>query len=224
MSADFEIIPGILEKDWREIEQKIELVKHIAKTIHIDLIDGKFVSNKTYQDPTPFKKYTNDIFFELHLMVDNPIQYIDSFAKVGFKRFLGHIEQMPSQEEFVAKGQLYGEIGLALNGSTPIEKVTVSYEDLDALLIMTIEAGFSGQIFHPEDLQKVRNVKEKNHKLESDVSSFPIEVDGGINKTTILQAKDAGVTRFVSTSAIFTNGLPEDNLRLLENTVNAVKR
>ncbi len=204
----FEIIPGILEKEWEKIEAKLELVKPFAKTVHIDLLDGKFADNATFLDPEPFKKYSDYFFFELHMMVDNPIQYLKPFADAGFKRFLGHIEKMPDQVAFVADGQLLGEVGLAIDGSTSLEKMSVSYEDLDCLLIMTIKAGISGQSFISSHLEKVKQVRAKHEFLT-------IEVDGGINDKTILLAKDAGVTRFVTTSFLYGDGNPQKQYKKL---------
>ena len=191
-----EVIPGILEQNWEEIEKKIALVKPFAKTIHIDLLDGKFAPNTTFLDPTLFAKYTNDIFFEVHLMVDNPLQYLDSFAKAGFKRFIGHIEEMPDIAEFIAEGQLLGEVGLAIDTNTPVEKITVPYDDVDVLFVMTVKAGYSRQEFMPEMLEKVKQIRSKSVYI-------PIEIDGGVNETTILRARQAGVTRFVTTKFVF---------------------
>src|SRR5690349_4941146 len=101
-----EIIPAILEKDWATIEKKLEIVKPFAKTVHIDILDGKLFNNTTFMDPEPFKKYADDLFLEHHMMVEEPIQYLDEWAKAGFKRFIGHVEKMNDQAEFVAKGQL----------------------------------------------------------------------------------------------------------------------
>lgn len=216
-----EIIPGILEKDWAEIERKIELVKPFSRTIHIDIIDGKFAlasptggPNITFLDPAPFTKYTKDIFFELHMMVENPIQYLNSWASVGFKRFLGHIEKMPDQAEFVAQAQLLGEVGLAIDGPTDLTAVKVSYRDLDSILIMTIKAGASGQEFNPEYLKKVEMLKQ----VQDDIK---IEVDGGINDKTIPLAKQAGATRFVSTSFLFNSPDAQSQFNLLKNSLAA---
>src|SRR5260221_3109740 len=89
---EYEIIPGVLEQGWSEIEEKIELVKPFAKIIHVDLLDGIFAPNKTFFDPEPFKKYTNDMVFQVHMMVDNPAQYLKQWADAGFKRVIGHIQ------------------------------------------------------------------------------------------------------------------------------------
>lgn len=203
-----EVIPGILEKDWQAIEQKIKLVKSFAKTVHIDIIDSTFVNNKTFLDPRPFQKYSAEIFFELHMMVVDPIQYLDAWASAGFKRFLGHIEYMPDQVAFVAKAQTLGEVGLALDGPTNLAAISVPFEDLDCLLVYTSEqVGFSGPTFLPERLEKVKQVRKN--------TQIPLEVDGGINATTIVQARKAGATRFVSTSFLFGAGNPHEQFDLL---------
>lgn len=202
------IIPGILEKDWIEIEKKIEQILPITKNIHIDIIDGKFAQNTTFLDPQPFAKYTKDAYFELHMMVDEPIDYLKPWAQVGFKRFLGHVEKMSDQAEFMAQAQLLGEAGLAIDGPTPIDSITVPYEDLDVLLFMSIKAGSSGQEFVPEYLKKIEQIKNKVY--------IPIEVDGGINDDTILQAKNMGAARFVSTSYIFYSQMPKEQYEKLQ--------
>ncbi len=209
----FEVIPGILEKEWAEIEKKIERVALYVKTIHIDIIDGKFANNITFLDPAPFKKYTDEIFFELHMMVEEPINYLEAWAEVGFKRFLGHVEKMSSQVDFVAKAQTLGEVGLAVDGPTPTEVITVSLYDIDAVLIYTSEqAGFSGPPFVADRLDKVRLVRSKSEVL--------IGVDGGINDQTVIQAKNAGATRFVSTSFLFESGDIESTIDKLKGAIN----
>jgi ribulose-phosphate 3-epimerase len=213
-----EIIPGILEKEWGAIEKKIEAVKSFAQVIHIDILDGKFADNTTFLDPKPFKKYTSDILFEVHMMVDNPMQYLQPFADAGFKRFLGHVEKMPDVTAFIAKAQLLGEVGLAIDGPTSLEQVPVPYEDLDALLVMTIKAGFSGQSFTKEHLEKVKKAREGSYKND-ELVVFPIEVDGGINDKTIVEAKHAGATRFITTSFLFGKEDPKKQYDILTRLV-----
>ena len=208
-----EIIPGILEKEWVEIERKINLVKSFAKSasnaaavVHIDIIDGKFAPNTTFLDPTPFAKYTlpssgQALLFEAHLMVEEPIRYLKPFADAGFKRFLGHIEKMSDQVEFVAQAQLLGEVGLAIDGPTPLDLVKMPFDDLDCILIMSIKAGQAGQSFVPEYLKKVETLRPFN-KIQGRPEGFegrqaqgqflPIEVDGGINEITAPLAVKAG--------------------------------
>lgn len=204
MGSSF-IIPGILEKSWEEIEKKIEVVKTFTNRIHIDLIDGKFSPNATFMDPSPFKKYASEIEFELHMMVHEPINYLKPFAEAGFRRFIGHIEEMSDQVEFVAQGELLGEVGIAIDSPTPFEKVTVPLEDLDVIFFMTVKAGESGQTFIEEDLRKIENIKN---------GFIPVEIDGGVSAENIEMAKKHGVSRFVATSSIF-QGNPQENYKKL---------
>lgn len=207
-----QIIPGILEHDWSEIEKKINLVKSFAKTIHVDIIDGKFAQNLTFLDPKPFAPYSQDLFLELHMMVENPLQYLKPFASAGFQRFLGHLEHIPDQAEFVAQGQLLGEVGLAIDGPASLDAIKVPLDDLDGILIMTIKAGKSGQEFIPALLEKVKAVRTKH-------ATIPIEVDGGVNDKTILLAKEAGATRFITTSYLYHSENPKQAFEELQRLI-----
>ena len=130
-----QIIPGILEKDWSAVESKLEQIKTFTNTAHIDIIDGKFVNNRTFFDPEPFGKYAAELFLELHMMVVDPVELVESWAAAGFRRFLGHVEHMSSQKEFVEEAKKYGEAGLALDGPTHISQIKVPFEQLDSILV-----------------------------------------------------------------------------------------
>jgi len=208
---NLEIIPGILEREWSEIEAKLEKLKTFTDTAHIDFIDGKFVDNLTFLDPNPFKKFSGDIFLEAHLMVEEPINYLDKLSNSGFKRFLGHVEKMSDISEFVAKGQILGEVGLALDGPTNINVLDdINLDDLDCLLIYTSEkVGHAGPPMLPERLEKVKALREK--------TDIPIEVDGGVKDHSIIQVRNAGADRFVATSFIWENSNPKEAYKKLAN-------
>ena len=195
-----QVIPGILENNWGLVEEKLIKVKSFSNTVHIDVIDGKFSPNTSFLDPQPFLAYTKELFFEVHLMTDNPIEYLEPFAKAGFKRFIGHVEKMPDVFEFVARGQSLGEVGLGLDLPTGIDKINVSFDDLDLILIMGVTAGASGQVFMPQVLEKIKTVRAKTNTA--------IEVDGGINDKNIVKLKNAGASRFVTTSFVFNSPDP----------------
>lgn len=195
-----QVIPGILENNWEKIGERIEKVKSFSNTFHIDVIDGKFSPNTSFLDPQPFSTYTKELFFEVHLMTDNPIEYLEPFAKAGFKRFIGHVEKMPDISEFIARGQILGEVGLAIDGPTNIESLNISFDDLDLILIMGIKAGASGQVFMPQILEKIKKVRAK--------TNIVIEVDGGINDKNIADIKNAGANRLVTTSFVFNSPDP----------------
>lgn len=206
-----EVIPstGTEDKDWTSIEKKLESLKGIAKTIHVDILDGKFTNNTTPLDPTPYKKFEKDFVLEVHLMVEDPKQYLKPFADAGFKRFIGHVEKMPDVAAFVAAAQLLGEVGLAFDVGTDLEVLEqINMDDIDCMTIMTVKAGFSGQQFMENQLQQVKTIHEK--------SMVPIEVDGGIKDTNILFAKHAGAVRFVATSAIWDAENPVEAFKKLQ--------
>lgn len=204
-----DVLPGVLEKEWSEIEKKLNLIKTFTNKAHIDIIDGKFANNTTFLDPKPFKKYSDEMFLELHMMVDNPLDYLKPFADAGFKRFVGHIEKMPDIVEFVAQGQLIGEVGLAIDGPTNLDVLgDLNLNDMDCILIMTIKAGFSGQEFKTEHLQKVKQIRQNYPYLA-------IEVDGGVNDKTLPLAKKAGASRFVATSYISKAQNPQEKYQNL---------
>lgn len=207
-----EVLPGVLEKEWSEIEKKLESAKTFAKSVHIDILDGKFAENSTFIDPKPFAKYAKDLFLEVHMMVDNPISYLKPFADAGFQRFIGHVEKMPDISEFVALAQTYGEVGLGIDGPTDLKVLdTVNFDDIDSVTVMMIKAGFSGQQFVEEYLGKVKKLREK--------TAVPIEVDGGVKDTNILFAKNAGANRFVATSFIWNSEYPQEAFEKIQKTV-----
>lgn len=206
-----EVIPGILEKEWAVIEKKIQTVLPFADAIHIDVLDGIFAENTTFLDPEPFAPYTKKVPFEVHLMVDDPISYIKPFADAGFQRFIGHVERMPDQVAFVARAQEYGAVGLALDAKSSLDAITVPLDDLDFILIMTINAGFSGQKFLPEMANKVQALQKQ--------ADIVVEVDGGITDQTIVQAKEAGATRFVTTSFLFFHENPHEAYKILKQSI-----
>ncbi len=199
----YQIIPGILEKNWNEIETKLEAARGFTNRLHIDFIDGKFVNNKTFFNPEPFKKYSDYFLLEAHLMVIDPEEYVESFANAGFRRFLGHVEHMSSQKDFIKEAKKYGEACLALDGPTHINSIKVPFDDLDGILVYTSnKVGFTGPPLVDDRLDKIRHLRK--------LTNIPIEADGGINNKTIEKAKAAGATRFVSTSFIWNFKEPAD--------------
>lgn len=213
---ELEVIPGPGTQihDWETMRQKIELVKPFAKTVHIDIVDGKFTANNNLIDPAPFAAYTKDMLFEVHLMTENPIQYLESWAKAGFKRFIGQIEKMPDIPAFVAKAEQLGEVGLAIDGPTPLSALNDEFlEDVDVIHIYTSDqAGFSNKPFDPSRLEKVKALRAK-------AAYLPIEIDGGVNDKTIVDAKQAGATRFVTTGFLFGSTNSATQFALLEKSL-----
>ena len=200
-----EVIPGIFEKDFQLIRERAKLVAPFIDWIHIDIADNRLVSNSSFLDPSPFKKLIQETGkkFELHMMIENPVSVSDEWVNAGFQRLLWHMEGIIKTSDVRLKiAEIRGrgvEVGLAVDKETPVESVLPYLDDVDCVLIMTIKAGFSGQQFIPEMLDKARVIRERKPGL-------PIEVDGGINDETARMAVVAGATRLVSTSYIFNSG------------------
>lgn len=202
------IVPAILEKDWEKIEKKLEICREFANTVHIDFIDGDFAPNKSFLDFAPFKKYSDYFRLEAHLMVNEPVNYLDKLSEAGFRIFVGHVEKMNDQVEFVARGEELGTVGLAFDLETPLTKINVDLEDLDQILLMSVKAGESGQEFDSTVIQKIKDLRTKFYGK--------IEIDGGINDKTLELAKNAGADTFCATSFLFRDN-PEKQFRLLES-------
>ncbi len=202
------IIPTILETRWEEIEKKFEIYKGFAKAVHVDFLDGKFEENTTFLNPEPFAKYSKYFDLEAHLMVEEPIDYIENLSKAGFRTFLGHIEKMSDQVEFVARGQELGGVGLALDIDTPVSNIRVSFEDLDRILLMAIHAGASGRPFDEKVYEKISEV--------SGSGFTKIQVDGGVSDQTLPKLRENGASMFCVNSFLF-KGDPESQFRLLES-------
>ncbi|MBI4098003.1 MAG: hypothetical protein HY426_03095 [Candidatus Levybacteria bacterium] len=202
------VIPTILEKTWEEVETKFKIYAKFAKAVHVDFIDGKFTDNTTFLEFEPFKKYSDYFSLEAHLMVEEPINYLSNLSKAGFKTFLGQIEKMSDQVEFVAKAEGLGAVGLALDIQTPTSQIRVSYEDLDRILLMGIQAGASGRPFDGRVLPKIKYISDKGFAN--------IQVDGGVDDETLPRLKKAGASIFCVNSFLF-KGDPKKQFRLLES-------
>jgi len=206
-----EVIPAILEQDFKEIEKKIHIVEGLVSWVQIDIADNSLVSNTTFLDPEPFKHLISSsspnspsygkrglggVNFELHLMVKDPLRYLPGFAQVGFKRFYAHVEG-DYVEDYVARAyQLGVEVGLAIDGPTPFEKLHPYLDNIDCVLVMAIEAGASGRPFREDTLEKIKKIKESDFDI-------PVGVDGAMNQENAKKVGSVGATRIYSNSYIF---------------------
>jgi ribulose-phosphate 3-epimerase len=195
-----DIIPGILESEFSEIEYKVGLVAPYVEWVQIDFSDGTLVPGNTCMHIEKFQtlcpKYPN-VSFEAHLMVTKPEKYIRGLATAGFKRLIAHVEADDTRIYLAEVEYESVEVGLAIDGTTEVGEIEPFLEKIDTVLVMTVEAGASGQKFLPETVEKIKAIHEGYPDL-------PIEVDGGINDVNIKIVKDAGATRAVMTSYIFT--------------------
>lgn len=201
MEDMMEIIPGILEHDKESLEEKIRLVAPYVKTIQLDIGDNTMFSCDTLRDmavitPLIQKFVKTGIAFEAHLMVSDPISYLKPLSEAGCSRVIAHVE-CRDPREFLADARTYEmEVGLAIDTTSGIELIEPFLEEIDVVLVMTVEAGESGQEFESEAIDTIKAI----HRNLPDLT---IEVDGGMTPQTATLVKEAGATRLVSTSFIF---------------------
>lgn len=196
--SHIDVIPGILEKEWPRIEGRLSLVRGLVDWVQIDIADNTLVPNETFQQFAKFGQLDqfDELNFEAHLMVAQPEKYIKPLVDAGFKRLIAHVEAHDMRVFLEQVKYEHVEVGIAIDGLTPLEQAEPFLEEVDMVLVMTIEAGFSGQEFMTETLEKIKVISEHFPDLA-------VEVDGGINDKTAKLARDAGATRLVSTSFLF---------------------
>ncbi|MGB3102596.1 MAG: ribulose-phosphate 3-epimerase [Psychrobacillus psychrotolerans] len=197
------IAPSILAANFSKLgEEVLEVEKAGAELIHIDVMDGHFVPNITMgpivvEALRPLTKLPLDV----HLMIENADQYIESFAKAGADYITVHVEACPHLHRTIQLIRSFGvKPGVVLNPHTPIETIQHVLEDIDMVLFMTVNPGFGGQKFIHSVVPKVKQlsdiIKQRNLSIE-------IEIDGGINEETIKPCVEAGATILVAGSAIY---------------------
>lgn len=198
----FDIIPGIFETDLGELTRKLSLIAFYTEWVHIDVADGTLVPADTHPDftflPDLLKKISPDrsLQLEAHLMVARPHKYIKPLVDAGFSRLIAHVE-CEDPREFLRQAKFEEvEAALAIDGPTEIELIEPFVEEVDTVLVMTIEMGASSMPFLPETVEKIKALHEYTPDLI-------IEVDGGITPDTAKVVKEAGAIRLSATHYIW---------------------
>lgn len=203
------IAPSILSADFSKLGEDIMMLEQGgADYIHIDVMDGHFVPNISFGIPVIKSiRDKTQLPFDVHLMIDNPMDFIDDFVKAGADSITVHAEVLPHLHRAIqyikAKGVL---AGVALNPSTPLNVLDYVLEDVDMILLMTVNPGFGGQKFIPAILNKIAQLRKR---LDEMGLKTDIQVDGGIYIDNIHEVAKAGANIFVAGSAIFNADDPK---------------
>lgn len=196
------IFPSILNADFARLGDEVKLLETAgADGIHIDVMDGVFVDNITFGMPIvkAIRKYSN-LFFDVHLMIENPDKYIKNFSDAGADGITFHIEATKDPFHTIELIKEQGKkVGLSIKPETDLPDKSL-LKDIDLLLVMSVNPGFGGQKYIEAVNKKIQDLSKIRY--ENDLN-FDIQVDGGINRENIVDVKNAGADIVVVGSAIF---------------------
>ncbi|MBV8235220.1 MAG: ribulose-phosphate 3-epimerase [Acidimicrobiia bacterium] len=211
------IAPSILSADFGRLADAVTAVAPEADLLHVDVMDGHFVPNLTIGPPVvkSLRSHT-DLYFDCHLIVDNPGDFLDDFAAAGANGCSVHVEVGDVVPLFAEMRRLGLDVGLAVNPETPVEASLPYLADVDLLLMMTVHPGFGGQAFIADVMDKVKVAREEIDRRGLKVA---LQVDGGINEETAPVAAAAGADVFVAGSAIFHADDPLNAARRIRSAV-----
>ena len=212
-----QIAPSILSADFAALGSAITAVERGgADLIHVDVMDGHFVPNITIGPPVVRSlKRVTQVPLDVHLMITDPDRYIEAFAAAGAAMISVHVEVLPHLHRTVHAIKALGvRAGVVLNPATPVVALEQIVEDVDFVLVMSVNPGFGGQTFIPRSEAKLREVRAALDRAGN--TSAPVEVDGGVDLTNVARVVGAGARILVAGSAIFHAPDPEQATRELK--------
>ncbi len=207
------LAPSILAADFKELGKEIKATEeHGAEYLHFDVMDGIFVPSISFGMPvlSSIKSCTNQVM-DAHLMITEPIRYVEAFKNAGADLITIHLEACEDVNATIAKIREYGlKVGISICPDTPVSELEAYIEKVDMVLIMSVHPGFGGQKFIENSLEKIR---ETRAMITAKGLQTDIQVDGGIYLTNVREVLDAGANIIVAGSAVFKGGKAAENTR-----------
>lgn len=206
------LAPSLLAADFNILGQQIKETERLgAKYLHIDVMDGVFVPSISFGMPLISSiRETSRQFFDVHLMIVNPIRYIKKFVECGADGITFHLEATENAKGVIrAIHEAGAKASVSIKPSTPVEALYPYLEQLEMVLIMSVEPGFGGQVFMPEAYGRIRKLRDY---IDSHGMKTKIEVDGGIGKKNVKEVLQAGADICVAGSAVFKKRSIEENM------------
>ena len=213
---NYVLAPSILAADFKVLGQEMKKTEENgAEYIHFDVMDGMFVPSISFGMPVMASIHdATEQFMDAHLMIQEPIRYVEAFQKAGADLLTVHLEACEDVKATLDKIHEYGmKAGISINPETDVKELMPYLEDADMILVMSVHPGFGGQKFIPETLEKIRAVRNMLNKKNLDTD---IQVDGGIYVENVREVLDAGANIIVAGSAVFRGDAGENTAKFME--------
>jgi len=213
-----QIAPSMLSADFLHLEKDVEMVNEYADIFHLDIMDGTFVPNISFGFPVveAIAKLARKPL-DVHLMIVHPEKYVERFAKAGAQYISFHYEAaLENSEAIIGQIQSLGvKAGIVINPDCPVEAIFPLLPKVDFVLIMSVFAGFGGQKFIPESLDRVRAVRAQLDRLGR--KDVPVEIDGGVGPGNAAEIIRAGAEILVAGSSVFKSSNPKEAIEAMRN-------
>lgn len=213
---NYVLAPSILAADFKVLGQEMKKTEENgAEYIHFDVMDGMFVPSISFGMPVMASIHdATEQFMDAHLMIQEPIRYVEAFQKAGADLLTVHLEACEDVKATLDKIHEYEmKAGISINPETDVKELMPYLEDADMILVMSVHPGFGGQKFIPETLEKIRAVRNMLNKKNLDTD---IQVDGGIYVENVREVLDAGANIIVAGSAVFRGDAGENTAKFME--------